>query len=915
MTLAANTRLGAFEIISLLGVGGMGEVYRARDTRLGREVAIKVLPKELEAHPDRLERFEREARLLAALNHPNIAGIHGLEEVDGVGFLVLELVPGLGLDRQLKKGPVSQDEVFRIMVQIAEALEYAHAQGIIHRDLKPGNIKVTPDGKVKVLDFGLAKAFQTGAGENVNHTLALDSSLTQEGAILGTPAYMSPEQARGQTVDRRTDIWAFGCILYELLTGKRAFPGATAQDTIVAVLERFPDWKALPRTTPPNIRLLLQRCLQKHPHRRLQDIGDARVELQDCLSESAVWSNSWAGDYGEDSSRSDRVVVGLLMGLLLGITAAGFTAWRFLDAKEAKAEPPPVVRFTMEHPDDMPQGWIEMPEFSDQGDRLAYVVGSYPESHNLLVRDLNSFETKLFALDEHVADPFFSPDGQWLGFFNWDQAKLKKISLKGGRPITLADAEIPLGGVWGEDGYIYFTPGPGTGIARTSANGGQELEQLTAPDPEKNEITHFLPYLLPDDRGFLFTASEQFISNFNTSVAWSEGGEYKVKRLIDRAGAAKYLESGHIIFFRDNGLYAVRFDLDSLKVVGGEIPVVEKIASSPFAAPVLSYPEFTLSRSGALAYLPYLPPMRNLVWVDRKSGEIEPILDKPMAFRVPRLSPDGRRLAATVEELEGGAQIWVYDLERKSFTRVTHEAYNYSPVWSPDSTRIAYSSTYDGMPNVFIKDLDSLSPPVRLTTSRSMQMPCSWHPDGEILAYGEFHPQNKGDIWLYDFSKQSETYNGEPFLDSQFDEGSGTFSSDGNWIAYESSESGQPEIYLTSFPEPKGKTQVSNSGGRSPLWGPDSRELFYLEGNKLMVVDVSGDGTPSIPRLVSDKVAWEPHSYSDKVSWEPYSYDVARDGMRFLHIQESDRTFDQRLNVVLNWGTEITRLFPPTESD
>lgn len=576
MTIAPGTSLGSFETICLLGIGGMGEVYRANDTRLGREVAIKILPKAFEEHPDRLARFEREARLLASLNHPNIAGIYGLEEADGRSFLVLEMVPGQTLEQVIAKGPLDVKRALGLMEQIAEGLEAAHQQGIIHRDLKPANIKVTPEGKIKILDFGLAKAFEVDADNGVSTgTLPVEKSLTAEGAIIGTPAYMSPEQARGQAVDKRADIWAFGCIFYELLTARRSFAGATPQDTLAAILERAPEWEALPKEIPPNMHALLRRCLHKHPYRRLQDIGDARIEIEDALNESSsVWATPSQAE-GEDRRRNDRVIVGVLAGVLIGaiVAAIGVPHFRAVQVPEKPAPSP--MRFVVQHPTDLRPIQVAMPAISRDGKRLAYVGMPWGDTY-LYVRNMGDLSAREIPGVRGASSPFFSPRGDWVGYFLFGQGKMKKISMKGGRPVTVADCEIPVGAAWGEDDFIYFTQKNGGGITRVAASGGA-VETLTVPNRDAQEGIHFLPSLLPNDRGILFTITLENLNNPNSAVAYREGNEYKVRMLIEGGGLPQYVSTGHLIFFRGTALYAVKFDLETLEISGPERLMQENI--------------------------------------------------------------------------------------------------------------------------------------------------------------------------------------------------------------------------------------------------------------------------------------------------------------------------------------------------
>lgn len=903
MALTAGTQIGTFEIISLLGRGGMGEVYRARDTRLGREVALKVLPESVGEHPDRLARFEREARLLAALNHPNIAAIYGIEHADDTRFLVLELVRGLGLDHRFRKGRMPFRELCSAMQQVAEALESAHAQGILHRDLKPANIKITPEGKLKVLDFGLGKAFETGSDDEYRgETLALDTSLTGEGTVLGTPAYMSPEQARGKEVDKRTDIWGFGCIFFEGLTGKRTFAGPTPQDTLAAVLERHPNWNALPPETPSNIQSLLRRCLQKDPRRRLQDIGDARIEIEETLKNpNAAWGVG-ASTEQRRAGHLGRVLFGLAMGLFVGVLAGALVLSRMRDPLHVEPQASPSLRFQYNHPEEFGPARLEMPALSRDGKKMAYVASSVGE-RSIFLHDFTSGETTRIEETEGASGPFFSPRGDWLGFFHFDYSKLKKVSLKGGRPITLAESQIPLGGLWADDNTIYYSKSLRGGLMRVSADGG-EPEVVTELDPEREDMIHALPSLLPDRRGMLLTRAIVNYQNFETVPLLKKGDAYEFgETLIKNAGYAKVTSSGHVVYFRDSNLVASRFDVSDFRAVGPEVPVVTDLGLNPLLVNVVSLPQYALSENGMLVYVRKSPGRRQLVWVN-EDGEETLYSESVMPFRQPHLSPDGRRVAVTIDDA-AGSNIWIGDVERGTFTRLTFEGHNFAPVWSPDGEGLVFTSNRAGEINLYWQPIDGSEPARRLTRGAFMHVASSWRPGTDEIGFIELTSGDEGDLRRIRFGEAQGQSNGEELLpNSSFDESKPVFSPNGRWLAYESNESGATEIYVRPYPGTGGKVPISNRGGLDPLWSPEGRRLFYWEGRRIMVVDVNPDGPldPSIPRVLFEGGYWGDDLNS--------SYDVSPLDGRLLMVRNEGEMQSGQVTVIVNWLEELKRLIP-----
>jgi eukaryotic-like serine/threonine-protein kinase len=888
-------KLGSYKILSLLGAGGMGEVYQAQDTKLGRDVAIKVLPAAFVHDVERLARFQREARMLAALNHPNIATIHGLEQSDGVHYLVMELVPGQTLAERLGGGALKIlkiKEALKLGVQIAEALEAAHERGVIHRDLKPANVKVTPEGRVKVLDFGLAKAFAGDSGQDLSSAATLTAMGTEEGMILGTPAYMSPEQARGKAVDKRTDIWAFGCVLYEMLAGKVAFRGATVSDTIVAVLEREPDWQALPAATPTKIRDLLRRCLQKESQHRLRDIGDARIEIEEASAAPAMPEPAATRKGVRALGR--QVLILSVGALLLVAIVTGLTMWNL---KSSPAPTPqPVSRTVITLPPGQQLAGLDLGPavaLSPDGSRLAYVARQ-GGTQQLYLRAMDSQEAKLIPGTEGAVNPFFSPDGQWLGFFA--SGKLKKVSVNGGAALTLGDGVTFGGASWGSQGMIAISPTSIPGLQQVPDTGGtpQTLTLL-----EKGDASHRWPEFLPGGKTVLFAAGPAANNWTDAQVAVQSVGTGDRRNLVQGGTHPRYALSGHLVYAQGGRLMVVPFDPQRLRTTGAAIPLVEGVLQSTITGAA----QYSLSSTGSLVYVPgtFQSDKSKLVWVSR-NGAQQPVVAPAHAYRQPRLSPDGRRVAVTINEQ--GDQVWLYDLSRETLTRYTFEGNrNTDPAWTPDGKRIAFESNKEGPQNLFWQLADGSGGLERLTTSDYTQFPLSWSPDGQLLAFIEFNPTTGRDIWMLRLGDRKA----QPFLRTPFDETSPQFSPDGRWLAYASNESGPYEIYAQPYPGPGGKWQISTEGGTEPVWNRNGRELFYRSGDKMMAVDIATQ--PSFaagkPRML-----FEGQYQQTPVTFP--NYDVSRDGQRFLMLKPSEQAASAptQINVVLNWFEELKRRVP-----
>ena len=886
MRVIAGTRLGSYEVGAQIGAGGMGEVYEARDTKLGRNVAIKVLPAAFAHDAERIARFQREAKMLAALNHPNIATIYGLEHSDGTHFLVMELVPGETLADRVKADPVPVEEALKIAVQIAEALEAAHEKNIIHRDLKPANVKVTPEGIVKVLDFGLAKAFEgESGGSDLANSPTLTQAATMQGVILGTAAYMSPEQARGKSVDKRTDIWAFGCVLYEILTGKRVFEGEHTTDILAAVVRAEPDWNQLLPSTPRKIRDLLQRCLQKDRAQRMQSAGDARIEIQEALSspvapESAgvVWSRF----------RGWRLSAVLGLAALVGAAVVAIAALYLRPAPTPKL----VSRMVIDLPPGDHLAALDYPAIgiSPDGTELAYVA-IHAGTRQIFLRALDSLEAKPLAGTEGANTPFFSPDGQWLGFFAG--GRLKKISVSGGGGAqTLGTAGNPLGATWTGKGTIIFA-GTTASLLQLIPEAGGPPQAVTRL--EKGEISHGLPEMLPAGKAVLFAAGAGGVDTRIVAQSLSSGERHD---LVPGGTAPRYAASGHLIYWQGGNLMAAPFDGRQLQITGPPVTVTQGVQRAGNFGGV----QYALSGTGSLAYVPgAAQEAERLVWVSRNGTEQS--FGPPHAYMWPQLSPDGRHVGVTIGELE--RQVMVYDFARETLSRFTFEgSTSQLAVWTPDGKRIVLASNREGPTlNLFWQSADRSGALERLTTSEYALAPKSFSPDGKLLAYVEINPNTGYDIWVLRLSDLKA----QPWLQTPFNESVPQFSPDGHWLAYISDESGIYEVYAQPYPGPGGKYQISTEGGTEPVWNPNGKELFYRNSDKMMAVDVATQPGFSVgkPRILFQG------QYVPTSATFPY-YDVSRDGQRFLMIKESeDKPALTQIVVVQNWFEELKARVPP----
>lgn len=873
VTLTPGTRLGPYEITAPLGVGGMGEVYRAHDTKLNRDVALKVLPESFANDADRLARFQREARVLASLNHPNIAHIHGLEESNGVRALVMELVEGEDLAQRLTRGAIAIDEALPIAKQIAEALEAAHEQGIIHRDLKPANIKIRPDGTVTVLDFGLAKATGPQAAFSANLSMSptiTSPAMTAMGMILGTAAYMSPEQARGKTVDNRTDIWAFGCVLYEMLAGRAAFQGGTVAENIAAVLEREPRWDALPPAAEPVIARLLRRCLQKDVKRRLHSIADAGLDVEDSLA--------GRGQIEPPARQLWRapprlLTAGLLLlAFVLGVLSTSISRALSTTVFEASVATSPEVRFEIQTPPTSEPASIAL---SPDATKLVFVASTDGRSQ-LWLRPIDAVTARPLEGTDNGAQPFWSPDSGTIGFFA--NGQLKRINLQDGLVQTLANAPASRGAAWARDGAILFQRSPGSlPLLRVAFSGGDAVPMETTRPGAR------FPSVLPDGKHFVYRAGSSAV------IGDLEGTQER--QLFDADSAAVFAPPRHLLFVRQGTLFALAFDPGRLQVVGEPSPVANNMSVTQ----PLGLAGVSASAQGAIAFRTgSAGDLRQFVWIDRSGKTIGPVGNGLPALLAPALSPDGRFVAVHRAVL-GNSDIWILDVQRGVFTRFTSSArQEYYPVWSQDGRKLLFNS--NGA--IYEKSYDAAGAELLVKKLERATSPSDLSPDGAYLACLLDEPAPHQDLWAVPLNTNQKPF---PIATTSANERDAKFAPNGHWIAYQSDESGRFEVYVQQFPKPGRRVQISASGGAMVRWRSDGKELFYiaLDGRLMAVaITMSPDGnsleagTPTrlFPTHVGGAVQGN--------SWAQYV--PSRDGQRFLMntvVEENAAP----ITVVLNW--------------
>ena len=923
-------RFGPYTVLAPIGSGGMGEVYRARDEKLGRQVAMKLLPSHFASDPDRRARLESEARILAALNHPHISAIYGVEEVEGCPALVLEFVEGETLAERLATSPLPLAQALAIARQIAEALEAAHERGIIHRDLKPANIKITPDGVVKVLDFGLAK-FGAGVpllpGESDAQSAATPARAapdTRAGLILGTLAYMSPEQAGGRAADTRSDLWAFGIVLLEMLTSRPAFTGETETEMLESVLHGEPDVTGLPAETPAPICTLLRRCLEKDRTRRLDSAAVARFEIDDAIA-------SPAGEPVPSPRASRRITPLAIAALASGAVLTALAVWTVMPFRPQGPLPP--TRFAIVTPPGQPLNVDSNDRdlaLSPDGRHLVYRFGGTSTNGGfLMVRAIDQLDARPLADITNAYSPFFSPDSRWIGFF--ENAELKKVPVAGGPVITLGPVMgRSLGASWADDNTIVFaTDDPGTGLWRLSADGG-EPEVLTKPDAAQRESDHAFPSVLPGGRGVLFTITAMGRAD-NAQVAVLDLRTGRREMLVRGGGQAEYIEpstgsllasvagsarGGYLIYAAPGTLRAIRFDPVRLEVLGDPVTVVQDVLTKASGGA-----NYAVSRPGTLVYIPGAAaetPIRSLVWVDRKGYE-EPIATPLRAYGPPRLSPDGTRVATSIED-QGNIEVWIWDLARETLRRLTFSpGVDAMPMWTPDGRRIIYMSARSGVPNIYSQAVDGSgvggSTVDRLTTSTNSQWPTSITRDGTRLFGFENAPKIAREIILVHLTDPTRPAvnpsRAQPPVEGLFRGNFAEISPDGRYLAYQSDESGRMEVHVRPFPQvDSDRWQISIGGGTRPAWARNGRELFYLdESGALTVVPVRTSGTTFI--------AGHPAKMFDTAYVEPNParhYDVSSDGQRFLMVKDraarDPNATPANMVVVEHWLEELKTRVP-----
>jgi serine/threonine protein kinase/Tol biopolymer transport system component len=878
-----GSQIGPYEIVALIGQGGMGEVYRAHDTKLNRDVALKVLPAEFASDPERMARFKREAQLLASLNHPNIAAIYGLEESGGVSALVMELAEGPTLADLVGASGRSPElnEVLNIARQIAEALEAAHEKGIIHRDLKPANVKVTPEGAVKVLDFGLAKALEgEAAAAEVSQSPTLSIAATKAGVILGTAAYMSPEQARGSGVDKRCDIWSFGVVLFEMLTGKKLFVGETISDTLAAVLRADVDWSMLP-SAPASIRALLHRCLTKDRKQRLQAIGEARIAISEYLANPAGATGSGtASDAGRHKLR-DNLGWGIAIVCLIAVLVMGVIHFRQVSAEE------PEMRFEVMTPSTSEPTSLAI---SPDGRHLAF-VGSSEGQQRLWLRPLDAVTARPLAGTEGAKHPFWSPDSRSIGFFTDD--KLKRIDIAGGLPQVLTSAPRGQGGAWNSDGVIVFTPSAADPLYRVSCAGGDPVA-ITRLLPRQE--CHKSPQFLPDRRHLLF-----FAGGLDPAIYLGSLDSVEIRRLIPADTTAAYAPPGHLLFMRQGTLFAQRFDAAHGELAGDPIPVADSVAFDS----AFNIGGFSVSETGMLVYRTAGGAnQRRLAWVDRSGREIATLgaMDEN-SLQNPELSPDGRRVAVN-RTVQGNTDVWLIDVARGVPSRFTFDAaIDLFPVWSPDGSRIFFGSNRKGSFDLYQKASSGAGGDELLLESSLNKFPQDWSPNGRFILYGQLDPKTASDQWVLPIFGERKPF---PFVNANFEEQNGQFSPGGQWVAYQSNESGSYEVYVQPFPGPGGKWQVSNSGGVAPRWRRNGKELFYIApGGKLMAVPIQSAG--QLLEAGAPVALFQTRIVGGSQGRERQQYAVAPDGQRFLINITADESTASPITIVTNWTAGLKK--------
>jgi serine/threonine-protein kinase len=900
MAIGPGTRVGPYEVVALIGEGGMGQVYRATDTNLKRTVAIKVLSEAVATDADRLARFQREAEVLARLNHPNIAQIHGLERSEGAAALVMELIEGPTLEDRLAHGLVPLHEAIPIAKGIAAALEAAHEQGIVHRDLKPANIKVREDGTVKVLDFGLAKAMDQGAGtedrgpwtaDQNNSPTITSPAMTAAGIILGTAAYMSPEQARAKPVDKRTDVWAFGCVFYEMVTGRRAFAGDDVSEVLASVLAREPDWTLMPPELSPTLSAFIKRCLHKDRRQRVRDIGDLSLALD--------------GAFDTAPDMRPSVTLGQPLwrrALAVALTAAaavlftGLAAWSLWPSPEPRA----TTRFSYGLPAGQELAPTQRPVIAVSRDGSAF---AYQAAEGWYLRSMGDLDARLITASNGSrpglnTSPFFSPDGQWLAYWA-APGELKKVAVNGAPPITICAWGNPLGASWSPDNTILLAQREG--IMRVAANGGNP--ELLIQAREGEEL--YGPQLMPDGRSVLFSVTtDKGPNRWNLAQVVVQSLSSGQRTIVVQGGSeARYLPTGHLLYALRDTVLAIAFDADRLTTTGGAVPLFQGV-QQPVGVSAAGA-NYAVSDQGTLVYVTGSRPSRSLVWVNR-SGDAVPIASiPPGSYQEPRLSPNGDRVLVTRD-----TDIWIYELASGRNVRLTRDGSSQMGVWDPTAARIAYSSASSGNLEAWVAPADGSGQPRRLTNLGGQVHVDSWSPDGKLLTLHHHAPD--GPVNAFALAMDAADPQPQRFLQDEISPEGADFSPDGRYIAYLSIATGQREIYVRPYPGPEGRVPVSVDGGREPMWAANG-DVFYRSLNGERMFAVSAQTAPKLGVGTPMQLFQGPFYIPATGSPRP-QYDVSADGQRFLMLaaaaSNDAAAARSRIVVVQNWIEELKRLVP-----
>src|SRR5215472_2637277 len=881
MGLAPGTKLGPYEVVAPLGAGGMGEVYRARDTRLGRDVAIKILPKEMSADAARKQRFEREAKTISGLNHPNICVLHDVGSQDGLDYLVMECVEGETLAKRLEKGALPLEQVLKYGAQIADALDKAHRAGIVHRDLKPGNIMLTAAG-AKLLDFGLAKPTAMLTGATMSAATPLHSPVTQEGTVVGTFQYMSPEQVEGKEIDGRSDIFSLGAVLYEMLTGKRAFEGKSQLSVASAILEKEPAAiSAVKPMTPPVLDHAIRKCLAKTPDERWQSASDVASELKWILAGSQAVAVVHGVSHRKYRERAIWIVGAAVLALL-----TAYLGWQSGRGERSAG----AVHLTIA----LPAGKVLLNNSSEpmaitpDGSAIVYVAAGDDRKTQLYLRKLDSFESTPIGNTEDGGSPFISPNGEWLGFFASD-GKMKKVLLRGGSPVVLADEAFFLGGSWGDDDTVYFTKSVTSGIYAVPAGGGQP-RQVTHPGATADDRFHLWPKALPGNNGIIFTVwTGRSFNDARIEGLSFKTGERKV--LVEGGTDGRYLPNGYLAYTRNGTLFAVLFDPKRLEVKGAPVSLIEGVMSGAANGDAA----FAVSDNGTLAFRPgsVTSFQRNLVWMDR-TGKTSNIVAEVKPYAFPAISPDGQRIALT---LQGSSfDVWVYDLQRGTLTKASFGGDDYRPEWSPDGKMLGYDSSKSGHQQVYVKHGIAQGGETVVTDGPENKEFYGWTPDGREVIFCRL---NKDTGWdLYAAAVEGD-HKVRPLVVAPFNQNQARLSPDGKWLAYVSDESGQPEVFVLAMNDATNRAQVSTEGGASPQWTRTGNELLFTCKNRILSVKF----TPGSGLNLGKPVVL----FEDKRAWAWNGYDIATDGRLVVSRDVDDTGGGTQINIVLNWFAEMKK--------